>query len=89
MTCMNVKFVSFMQRGNKENSIQTLYFGLLNSFMRTINFFRFPYIRLPSDVHEKSYNHRVTEFCYKSVNLLLGELVNIKVILFLILELFR
>ena len=31
----------------------------------------------------------VTEFCYKSVNLLLEELINIKVILFLILELFR
>ena len=31
----------------------------------------------------------VTEFCYKSVNLLLEELINIKVILFLILELFK
>ena len=31
----------------------------------------------------------VAEFCYKSVNLLLEELINIKVILFLILELFR
>ena len=31
----------------------------------------------------------VTEFCYKSVNLLLEERINIKVILFLILELFR
>ena len=31
----------------------------------------------------------VTEVCYKSVNLLLEELINIKVILFLILELFR
>ena len=31
----------------------------------------------------------VTEFCYKSVNLLLEELINIKVILFIILELFR
>ena len=31
----------------------------------------------------------VTEFCYKSVNLLLEELINIKVILFLIHELFR
>ena len=31
----------------------------------------------------------VTEFCYKSVNLLLDELINIKVTLFLILELFR
>ena len=31
----------------------------------------------------------VTEFCYKSVNLFLEELINIKVILFLILELFR
>ena len=31
----------------------------------------------------------VSEFCYKSVNLLLEELINIKVILFLILELFR
>ena len=31
----------------------------------------------------------VTEFCYKSVNLLLEELINIKVIFFLILELFR
>ena len=30
----------------------------------------------------------VTEFCYKSVNLLLEELINIKVILFLILEQF-
>ena len=30
-----------------------------------------------------------TEFCYKSVNLLLEELINIKVILFLTLELFR
>ena len=31
----------------------------------------------------------VSEFRYKSVNLLLEELINIKVILFLILELFR
>ena len=31
----------------------------------------------------------VTEFCYKSVNLHLEELTNIKVILFLLLELFR
>ena len=31
----------------------------------------------------------VTEFCYKSVNLLLEELINIKVTLFLILQLFR
>ena len=31
----------------------------------------------------------VTEFCYKSLNLLLEELINIKVILFLTLELFR
>ena len=31
----------------------------------------------------------VTEVCYKSVNLLLEELINIKVILFLILQLFR
>ena len=31
----------------------------------------------------------VTEFCYKSVNLLLEELINIKAILFLMLELFR
>ena len=31
----------------------------------------------------------VTEFCYKSVNLVLEELINIKVILFLTLELFR
>ena len=31
----------------------------------------------------------VTEVCYKSVNLFLEELINIKVILFLILELFR
>ena len=31
----------------------------------------------------------VAEFFYKSVNLLLEELINIKVILFLILELFR
>ena len=31
----------------------------------------------------------VTAFCYKSVNLLLEELINIKVILFLTLELFR
>ena len=31
----------------------------------------------------------VTEFCYKSMNLPLEELINIKVILFLILELFR
>ena len=31
----------------------------------------------------------VTEFCYKSLNLLLEELINIEVILFLILELFR
>ena len=31
----------------------------------------------------------VPEFCYKSVNLLLGELINIRVILFLILELFK
>ena len=30
----------------------------------------------------------VTEFCYKSVNLLLEELINIKVILFLRLEQF-
>ena len=31
----------------------------------------------------------VTEFCYKSLNLLLEELINIKVILLLTLELFR
>ena len=31
----------------------------------------------------------VTEFCYKSVNLFFEELINIKVILFLIHELFR
>ena len=31
----------------------------------------------------------VTQFCYKSVNLLLVELINIKVILFLTLELIR
>ena len=31
----------------------------------------------------------VPEFCDKSVNLLLGELINIRVVLFLILELFR
>ena len=31
----------------------------------------------------------VPEFCDESVNLLLGELVNIRVVLFLILELFR
>ena len=31
----------------------------------------------------------VTEFCYKSVNLFLERLINIKVILFLIHELFR
>ena len=31
----------------------------------------------------------VTEFCYKSVNLPLEELINIKVTFFLILELFR
>ena len=31
----------------------------------------------------------VTEFCYKSVNLFLEELINIKVILFPILEQFR
>ena len=31
----------------------------------------------------------VTEFCYKNVNLFLNELINIKVILFLIHELFR
>ena len=31
----------------------------------------------------------VTEFCYKSVNLFLEELINIKVILFLIHELLR
>ena len=31
----------------------------------------------------------VTDFCYKSVDLLLEEFINIKVIFFLILELFR
>ena len=31
-------------------------------------------------------SNMVTEFCYKSVNLLLEELINIKVILFLRLE---
>ena len=31
----------------------------------------------------------VSEFCYKSVNLSLGELKNIKIILYLIQELFR
>ena len=31
----------------------------------------------------------VTEFCYKSVNLFLGKLINIKVILFLTHELFK
>ena len=33
--------------------------------------------------------HSVIEFCYKSVNSFFEELVNIKVILFLIRELFR
>ena len=37
----------------------------------------------------KSTETSVTEFCYKSVNLLLEELINIKVMFFLILELFR
>ena len=34
-------------------------------------------------------HHSVTEFCYKSINLSLKELKNIKIILFLIHELFR
>ena len=29
-TCMNVKFVSFMRKGNKENSIRTCIFPVIN-----------------------------------------------------------
>ena len=50
----------------------------------------------PCHAHPDEFQHggrkptetSVTEFCYKSVNLLLEELINIKVILFLTLELF-
>ena len=45
------------------------------------------------DEHEhggrKQTETSVTEFCYKSVNLFFEELINIKVILFLIHEMFR
>ena len=46
----------------------------------------------PDELHyggRKPTETSVTEFCYKSVNLLLEELINTKVILFLTLELFR
>ena len=48
-------------------------------------------IRMSSNMADRNQQKHlsVTEFCYKSVNLLLEELVNIKVILFLILEVFR
>ena len=46
-----------------------------------------------SDEHQhgggKPTETSVTEFCYKSMNLFFQELINIKVILFLIHELFR
>ena len=48
-------------------------------------------IRMSSNMADgiKPTETSVTEFCYKNVNLLLEELLNIKVILFLIFELFR
>ena len=47
-------------------------------------------IRMSSNMADgnQQKHQSVTEFCYKNVNLLLEELINIKVILFLILELF-
>ena len=55
------------------------------------------YMETPGWTHPDELQHggrkptetSVTEFCYKSVNLLLEELINIKVILFLTLELIR
>ena len=60
------------------------------------NFKRFVW-RRHSGAHPDGHQHGgrkptetpVTEFCYKSVNLSLEELKNIKIILFLIHELFR
>ena len=43
----------------------------------------------PQHAGWKSTEASVTEFCYKSVNLFFEKLINIKVILFLIHELFR
>ena len=45
-------------------------------------------IRMSSNGGRKPTETSVTKFCYKSVNLVLEELINIKVILFLTLELF-
>ena len=42
-----------------------------------------------ADIRLKPAETSVTEFCYKSVNLFFEELINIKVILFLIHELLR
>ena len=49
--------------------------------------FRIPYIRRNGG--RKTTETPVTEFCYKSVNLFFEKFINIKVILFLIHELFR
>ena len=54
-------------------------------------------IETPAGAHPDEFQHggrkptetSVNEFCYKSVNLFFEELINIKVILFLIHELFR
>ena len=48
VTSINVRFVSSMRKGNEENSIRTCIFQL-TSFMKTINFSRFPHIRQPWD----------------------------------------
>ena len=45
-------------------------------------------IRMSSNGGRKPTETSVTKFSYKSVNLILEELINIKVILFLTLELF-
>ena len=60
------------------------------------NFKRFPW-RRHAGAHLDELQHggpkptetSVTEFCYKSVNLFFDKLINIKVILFLIHDLFR
>ena len=45
VTSMNVKFVSFMQKVTKKIQSELVYFRLLTSFMKTVNFSRFPLIR--------------------------------------------
>ena len=46
-------------------------------------------IRMGTNMADKPTETSVTEFCYKSVNLFVEELINIKVILFLTHKLFR